>query len=126
MKRPLVLVLILAAFTAAAAGWWYWAEVAGPRPPRRVVYAAPLDAPETASFVRMLREHFPQVRTIPVTSLATADLSQDDVLIVGGSYKEDRPRGLSLDALSIPTVLIGGMGGRISDDLDLKLGWRYG
>jgi hypothetical protein len=36
------------------------------------------------------------------------------------------PVGITLDTLSIPTVLIGGMGARIADNLDLKLGWRHG
>ena len=127
MKRLfLFAALLIVVGSAAAGGWLLWKRAAAPRPPERIVFAAPPDSPDTASFVRLLQGHFPHVRSIPVTDLATADLSQDDVLIVGGSYKDDGPKGVSLDSLSIPTVLIGGMGGRISDNLDLKLGWRYG
>ena len=127
MKRPALAFLVAAIVALIALGSWLaYERFAGHRPPSRIVYASPPDSPDTASFVRLLEQHFPQVRTIPVSEIATADFTKDDVLVVGGSYKEEGPRGLSIDSLTIPTVLIGGMGGRISDNLDLKLGWRYG
>lgn len=106
-------------------------------PPLRIIYAGDLDTDHTRAFQEFLGKHFPEVNTIPVTDLGKADLSGGDVLIVDGKvlrYKEGGavggarpgPQGVSLEKLGIPTVLVGGMGGRVSDSLKLKLGWRYG
>jgi hypothetical protein len=101
----------------------------------RVVFAGDPGTPQTESFRRLLAEHVKSVRVIPVLDLAKADLSQADVLIVGGQtmkkvdgkvHMQPGPAGITLDTLSIPTVLIGGMGARVADDIDLKLGWRHG
>lgn len=102
--------------------------------PTRVVYAGDAGTPHAESFHALLSEHF-EVKSIAVADLATADLSGADVLIVDGQVidtSEERskiiaaPVGVSLEALNLPTVLIGGKGAQISDDLNLKLGWRYG
>ena len=75
------------------------------------------------------------MRSIARNDLAKADLSDADVLIVDGQtidQSEERTRvvpgaeGVDLETLSMPTVLIGGQGAQISDDLNLLLGWRYG
>ena len=75
------------------------------------------------------------MRSIARNDLAKADLSDADVLIVDGQTidrSEERIQtipgveGVDLETLSMPTVLIGGQGARISDDLNLLLGWRYG
>ncbi len=105
-----------------------------PAPQLRVVYAGDAGTPHAKGYHALLAEHF-DVRSIPRNDLAKADLSDADVLIVDGQTidrSEERIRtipgveGVDLETLSMPTVLIGGQGARISDDLNLLLGWRYG
>lgn len=117
----------LAAGTLALGG-------AEPAPQLRVVYAGDAGTPHAEGYHAMLAEHF-DVRSIARNDLAKADLSDADVLIVDGQTidrSEERIKtipgveGVTLETLSMPTVLIGGQGARISDDLNLLLGWRYG
>lgn len=105
-----------------------------PAPQLRVVYAGDAGTPHAKGYHALLAEHF-DVRSIPRNDLAKADLSDADVLIVDGQTidrSEERIKtipgveGVDLETLSMPTVLIGGQGARISDDLNLLLGWRYG
>ena len=107
-----------------------------PAPQLRVVYAGDAGTPHAKGYHALLAEHF-EVRSIERNDLAKADLSDADVLIVivdGQTidHSEERIRtipgveGVDLETLSMPTVLIGGQGARISDDLNLLLGWRYG
>ena len=107
---------------------------AEPAPQLRVVYAGDARTPHAEGYHALLAEHF-DVRSIPRNNLATADLGDADVLIVDGQTidrSEERIQtipgveGVDLETLSMPTVLIGGQGARISDDLNLLLGWRYG
>lgn len=108
---------------------------AGDPVPKRIFYAGDPDTRHMESFRELLEQHFESVRTIPLLDVGTADLSDADVLIIDGlpiKRGDDgpsvvkTPQGVVLDTLSVPTVLIGGMGGRISDSLSLKIGWRYG
>ena len=117
---------IAIAIVSAAPG--FGAETSGAPALRslRIVYAGVPGSHHMQSYKALLSRYFRSVRTIAVVDLPNADLSNADVLVVDGSYKDQAPRGVTLDSLSIPTVLIGGMGGKISDSLDLKLGWRYG
>jgi hypothetical protein len=136
MGKRLATVLIVVALAAAA-----WLAVKDRRPSLsrlRVVYAGDPGTAQTESFRKLLAKHVRSVTVIPVLELAKADLSVADVLIVGGEtigtakavlsggHMKPGPAGITLDTLSIPTVLIGGMGARIADNLDLKLGWRHG
>jgi hypothetical protein len=133
MKKGLVAVLAMVLVVAAG-----WAVVKLRRPGLsrlRVVYAGDPGTAQTESFRKLLAEHVRRVTVIPVLDLAKADLSAADVLIVSGEsmktvkgefHSKPGPTGVTLDTLSIPTVLIGGMGARIADSLDLKLGWRHG
>ena len=107
---------------------------AEPAPQLRVVYAGDAGTPHAEGYHALLAEHF-NVRSIERNDLAKADLSDADVLIVDGQtidQSEERTRvvpgaeGVDLETLSMPTVLIGGQGAQISDDLNLLLGWRYG
>ncbi len=107
---------------------------AEPAPQLRVVYAGDAGTPHAEGYHALLAEHF-DVRSIARNDLAKADLSDADVLIVDGQtidQSEERTRvvpgaeGVDLETLSMPTVLIGGQGAQISDDLNLLLGWRYG
>ncbi len=107
---------------------------AEPAPQLRVVYAGDAGTPHADGYHALLAEHF-DVRSIARNDLAKADLSDADVLIVDGQTidrSEERTRvvpgaeGVDLETLSMPTVLIGGQGAQISDDLNLLLGWRYG
>ncbi len=124
MKRATFVVAFgVAAF---ATGWKAGHLSRDARGSLRIVYAGVPGSSHMQSFPALLSHYFKSVRTIAVGDLANADLSHDNVLIVDGSYKDQPPKGVTLETLSIPTVLIGGMGGRISDSLDLKLGWRYG
>ena len=136
MKKLVIGVLAVALVAAAA-----WFVVQHRRPSLshlRVVYAGDPGTAQTESFRKLLAKHVRSVTVIPVLELAKADLSVADVLIVGGEtigtakavlsggHMKPGPAGITLDTLSIPTVLIGGMGARIADNLDLKLGWRHG
>ena len=107
---------------------------AEPAPQLRVVYAGDAGTPHAEGYHALLAEHF-EVLSIARNDLAKADLSDADVLIVDGQTmdrSEERIKtlpgaeGVTLETLSMPTVLIGGQGARISDDLNLLLGWRYG
>ena len=107
---------------------------AAPTPPLRVIYAGDAGTPHAESYHALLSEHF-DVQSIARNDLAKTDLSDADVLIVDGqtidrSGEQVRTlpgaKGVTLETLSIPTVLIGGQGARISDELNLMLGWRYG
>lgn len=107
---------------------------AEPAPQLRVVYAGDAGTPHAEGYHALLAEHF-EVLSIARNDLAKADLSDADVLIVDGQTidrSEERTRvvpgaeGVDLETLSMPTVLIGGQGAQISDDLNLLLGWRYG
>lgn len=133
MKRTLVVVVAIALAVVAV-----WAFVSLRRTGLarlRVVLAADPGTAQTESFRKLFAKHVRSVTVIPVLDLAKADLSAADVLIVGGEtmkivkgeyHSKPGPTGVTLDALSIPTVLIGGMGARVADNLDLKLGWRHG
>ncbi len=136
MKKLVIAVFAVALVIAAA-----WLVVKGRRPGLsrlRVVYAGDPSTAQTESFRKLLAEHVKSVTVIPVLDLAKSDLSAADVLIVGGetigtvkmvvgeTHMKPGPAGVTLDTLSIPTVLIGGMGARVADNLDLKLGWRHG
>lgn len=119
---------------AAAASLLTLACSTEPAPQLRVVYAGDAGTPHAEAYHALLAEHF-EVRSIARNELAKADLSDADVLIVDGQTidrSEERIRtlpgakGVTLETLSMPTVLIGGQGARISDDLNLLLGWRYG
>lgn len=121
-------------FLAATAILLTLARGTEPAPQLRVVYAGDAGTPHADGYHAMLAEHF-DVRSIARNDLANADLSDADVLIVDGltiDRSEERietipgAEGVTLKTLSMPTVLIGGQGARISDDLNLLLGWRYG
>jgi len=100
----------------------------------RVVYAGDAGTPHAESFHALLSEHF-EVQSIALADLASTDLSDTDVLVIDGEVidtSEERsktiaaPNDITLETLDLPTVLIGGKGAQISDNLNLKLGWRYG
>jgi len=126
---------VLIVVVLAAAGWLVIRDRRPSLSRLRVVYAGDPSTAQTESFRKLLAQHVKHVTVIPVLDLAKADLSAADVLIVGGEtmktvkgefHMKPGPAGITLDALSIPTVLIGGMGARVADNLDLKLGWRHG
>ena len=136
MGKRLAVVFIIVMLTVTA-----WLVVKNRQPSLsrlRVVYAGDPGTAQTESFRKLLAEHVKGVTVIPVLELAKADLSAADVLIVGGEtigtvkvivgggHMKPGPVGITLDTLSIPTVLIGAMGARIADNLELKLGWRHG
>ena len=100
-----------------------------------VAYAGDSGSPRTEAWRAFLAQHVREVRVLNVLDLARADLGDADALVVDGlpmsGHRDDLkvvapPRGVTLDALPIPAVLIGGMGGMVSDQMELKLGWRHG
>lgn len=100
-----------------------------------VAYAGDAGSPRTEAWRAFLAQHVREVRVLNVLDLSRADLGDADVLVVDGlpmSGHGDEmevlqaPKGVTLDALSVPTVLVGGMGGMVSDQMELKLGWRHG
>jgi hypothetical protein len=133
MGKRLAAVLIVVAL--AAVGWLVVRDRRPGLSRLRVVLAGDPGTPQTESFRKLLAQHVRSVRVIPVLDLAKANLSAADVLIVTGAtmniakgtfHMKPAPAGITLESLPIPTVLIGGMGARVADDLDLKLGWRHG
>lgn len=99
------------------------------------MYAGDAGSPDTESWRAFLAQNVASVRVIDVLQLASADLTGADAVIVGGSpvsgsgrevRVQPAPQGITLDVLPLPTVLIGGMGGLVADQMNLKLGWRYG
>src|SRR5579872_750053 len=125
MIRRAAFVALSIGIAALSAASTFGATTDGARAFRslRIVYAGVPGSRHMQSYKALLSRYFRSVRTIAVVDLPNADLSNADVLVVDGSYKDQAPRGVTLETLSIPTVLIGGMGGKISDSLDLKLGW---
>ena len=138
---PLILAFALAPFASAPFAFAQQGGDAAPQSkpqlsPLRIHYAGDAGTPHAKSFEAFLSQHFGKVASSPVLDLAKTDLSQADVLIVDGNILDSSdpkqpkilpsPKGLSLAKLNIPTILIGGMGGRIADDLNFKLGWNFG
>jgi hypothetical protein len=75
-----------------------------------------------------LREHVSALRTASVADIGSLDLTDVDVVIIDGEpHAEPQPPAELTDAdLPLPTILIGGMGGKVSDAIGLKLGWHFG
>src|SRR5688500_16636234 len=91
-----------------------------------IVYAGDAGTDRTSSFERFLKDRFASVSTIDRMELADSDLSSFDVLIIDGEpMGRGTPEGLTFEKLSLPTVLIGGAGGKVADELGLKLGWGF-
>jgi hypothetical protein len=68
------------------------------------------------------------VRSAGVSDLGSLDFADADLAVVDGDPHEApfAPDQLDATALPLPTVLIGGVGGRVSDAIGLKLGWDFG
>ena len=139
MRRSVLPCLLLATALSAACR-----NASAPRSPAEggpalsdlvVLYAGDGKGERTRSFRDFLARHAKAVRVMDVQDLGTASPGGADVLIVDGTTvtRDEQgirivpgPSGVSLESLAIPTVLVGGMGGQVSDALELKLGWRYG
>src|SRR5687768_11234663 len=94
----------------------------------RTLYAGQLGTARAEAFTTFLAERVGPVRTASVADLVDVDQSDIDVLIVDGEPQEGEqpPAELDLKHFPKPTVLIGGVGARVSDTLRLKLGWQFG
>jgi hypothetical protein len=94
----------------------------------RVLYVGQPDTARERTFLAFLAKHFTEVRSAPVTDIGQLVLDGVDVVLVDGEPLKgvQPPRELSADALPLPTVLMGGIGGKVSDAIGLKLGWQFG
>lgn len=90
-----------------------------------VAYAGQSGTPHTDAYLRFLGE-LGKATFIDVDTLATADLSGFDLLIVDAPWNHPVPDGLTLEHLSLPTVLVGNFGVKVGDRLHLKFGRNYG
>lgn len=92
-----------------------------------VLYAGQPGTPRAESFRALLSEHFAEVRVDSLERVGELDLQGVDLVVVDGEpMGVNVPAELTADVLPLPTVLIGGAGGKVSDSIGLKLGWQYG
>jgi predicted glycosyltransferase len=92
-----------------------------------VLYAGDAGEPRAEEFVQFLGKHVRSVRAVDRASMTARDLQGADVLIIDGDpNRADAELPLSLHDVRVPTVLIGGAGGKVADQFGLKLGWGFG
>ncbi len=127
------LVIILAGLTAALFGQ----ESRPEKLPWKLLYAGNAGTPYTAAWQAFLAEHAASVRVVSGSALQATDLAGVDVLIIDGEVESHGAGGelrlksekikLTLDDLQgVPVVLMGGQGGFVSDDFNLKTSWHHG
>jgi hypothetical protein len=126
MLTPL-LPLVLGALTCQ--------QPAGERLPLSILYAGNPGTPYSAAWEGFLREHATKVKFVGGSALKRADLEGFDLLVIDGevevkgeqlSLKSEKVK-LVLDELQgFPVVLMGGQGGFVSDDMNLKTSWKAG
>lgn len=94
----------------------------------RVLYVGQPGTERESRFVTFLQEHFSEVSTASVTQIGQLDFDGVELAIVDGEplKGEQPPKDLVAEALPVPTVLVGGLGGKVTDAIGLKLGWQYG
>jgi hypothetical protein len=94
----------------------------------RILYIGQGANERTTAFTSFLGARFDAVRTALVTELPHLDFTDVDVAVVDGEplKGEQPPSELATSDLPVPTVLVGGVGGKVGDAIGLKLGWRYG
>ncbi len=93
-----------------------------------VLYVGQPDTERAAHFRSFLSDHFVAVRFDSVDRVGQLDLRDVDVVIIDGDphSQPSPPEELIPENLPLPTVLIGGVGGKVSDAIGLKLGWEHG
>lgn len=105
--------------------------------PLRVLYAGNAGTPYSAAWTKFLGEHVDEVRFVAGRDLRRTDLAGVDLLIVDGEVEDHDANGqlrlksehieLRLaDLQGVPVVLMGGQGGFLSDQLNLKTSWHHG
>ena len=105
--------------------------------PLRIAYCGDDGTEYTRGMVSFLRSHVGSLRIVPRAGLSAAELREIDVLLIDGELYYPTPSGglaghkqiaaPPFEVLcSVPTVLMGGVGGRIGDLLQLKTAWRPG
>lgn len=95
----------------------------------RVLYVGQPSSERANVFETFLVEHFGAVATASLADLGALDVTGVDVMLVDGDHRAGPPMppgGLVATDLPVPTVLIGGIGGKVSDSIGLKLGWDHG
>ena len=91
----------------------------------RLLYAGEPGTAHSDAWLRFLGT-LGQASTVDVLTLASVDLTGVDVLVVDAPWRHPQPEGVTLDHLSVPTVLVGNYGVRLGESLHLKLGTNYG
>jgi len=100
-----------------------------------VLYVGNLGSDRSAAFELYLKECFGTVQVADIDDLGALEYADADVLVVDGEpilYVDGMPQvqrvpeGLTVDTFPRPTVLIGGIGGAVSDAIGLKFGWHEG
>jgi hypothetical protein len=103
--------------------------------PLQVLYAGNPGTPYSAAWEKFLGEHTARVKFVAGSALKRADLEGFDLLVIDGEVtvkgaelqlKSEKVK-LVLDELQgFPVVLMGGQGGFVSDDMNLKTSWKAG
>jgi len=91
----------------------------------RILYAGEPGTAHSEAYVRFLGE-LGETRFLDVAELASADLSDADLLVVDADWQLAVPAGLTVETLSMPTVLVGNFGVKVGEALHLKIGTNYG
>lgn len=107
------------------------------RLPYRVLYARPAACAHVRGMVRFLEDHVASVKEVDLARVADEDPAASDLVIVDGDLYEHDETGRPLRRIGIaappfaaldgrPTVLMGGVGGRVGDLLRVKTSWVSG
>ena len=102
--------------------------------PLQVLYAGNPDTPYSAAWEAFLAEHCARVEFVAGSALKSEDLEGFDLLVVDGevsvpgeqSLKSEKIQLVLDDLQGFPVVLMGGQGGFLSDELELKTSWQAG
>ena len=94
----------------------------------KILYIGQPTTDRAATWTRFLDEHGHSTTTTSVADIGSIDFSDVDLAIVDGEgYDAPQPPDeLQLQDLPRPTVLVAGIGGKVSDAIGLKLGWQFG
>ncbi|MER6007847.1 protein-disulfide reductase DsbD domain-containing protein [Nonomuraea angiospora] len=94
----------------------------------RALYVGQPGTDRAGHWTTFLSGNLTSVSVASLTDLGALDFTGIDLVIVDGDTEAgpQPPAELTDAALPLPTVLIGAMGGRVSDAIGLKLGWDWG
>ncbi len=111
-------------------------EPAAEKLPLEILYAGNADTPYSAAWEKFLAAHATRVKFVSGGALKREDLAGFDVLVIDGEVTSHTAGELSLKSEKVklvldelqgfPVLLMGGQGGFVSDDMQLKTSWHAG